>query len=280
MIGLRLTRIIETHADEIAHGLLHKFLTSSQTSDLRKVPVAELQQRSYETYRNLSDWLLYRTEQDIERTYADLGRRRASQGVAFSQLFAALIITKEHLWEFLQSERVAEEALNLFGELELLRQVQRFFDHALLHAARGYESEWLRPKGVPERPVRRELINGTTTEVPFSPEELQVLAEILERRSRELINEIARTDHAAFKHELQYIAKLLDAIGAKVLQEKLRFTGSELDLFAEVIEHSDRDLLAEIARTDHRAFKQMLTRKQALVASARSKLSEAAATAA
>jgi hypothetical protein len=278
MIGLRLIRLIEKHADEIAKGLLHKFLTSSHMSDLRKVPVEELHQRTYEIYRNLGDWLLEQTEQDLERVYQSLGRRRAAQGVAFSHFFAALLTTKEHLWEFLQSERVADETLNLFGELELLRQVQRFFDRALLNAARGYETEWLRPAGVARRPFQREVKNGPTAEVPFSPEERQLLGEIVAHRNRELIKEIARTDHAAFKHELQYTAKLLEAIATKVLQEEPRFAECELDLFTEVLEHSERDLLAEIAHTDHRAFKDMLVRKQAVLASARSKVAGTAVT--
>jgi hypothetical protein len=276
MMGLRLIRLIEKHADEIAKGLLHKFLTASHMSDLRKVPVEELHQRTYEIYRNLGDWLLEQTEQDIERVYQDLGRRRAAQGVAFSHFFAALLTTKEHLWEFLQSERVADEALNLFGELELLRQVQRFFDRALLNAARGYEEEWLRPAGGASRSPKRAVGNEPAVEVLFSPEEGQLLAEIVARRNRELIKEIARTDHAAFKHELQYTAKLLEAIAAKIRQEKPRFTECELDLLSEVIEHSERDLLAEIAHTDHRAFKDMLMRKQAVLASARSKVAETA----
>jgi hypothetical protein len=276
MIGLRLVRLIEKHADEIARGLLNKFLTSSRMSDLRKVPVDELHQRTYEIYRNLGDWLLEQTEQDIERVYQNLGRRRASQGVAFSHFFAALLITKQHLWEFLQSERVADEALNLFGELELLRQVQRFFDRALLNAARGYEEEWLRPAGAASQSLKRPVGNGPAVEVLFSPEEGQLLAEIVARRNRELIKEIARTDHAAFKHELQYTAKLLEAIATRLLQEKPCFTEWELDLFSEVLEHAERDLLAEIAHTDHRAFKDMLMRKQAVLASARSKVAETA----
>jgi len=94
-----------------------------------------------------------------------------------------------------------------------------------------------------------------------------------------LINEIARTDHATFKHELQFTAKLLDAVATKILQEQVRFNACELDLLADLLERSDRDLQAEIGHTDHRAFKQILVSKQALLASARSKLIEAGDTA-
>jgi hypothetical protein len=278
MIALRFVRLIETHAEEIAQGLLHKVLTSSYMSDMRKVPAAELQRRTHEIYRNLGDWLLHRTDQDIECTYTALARQRASQNVALSHFLAALLTTKEHLWEFLQSERLADQALDLFGELELLRQIDHFFDRALLYAARGYESEPLRPAGVADRAAaKHEPMNAPTTEVPFLKEELQVLVEIMEQRNRELIGEIARTEHAAFKHELRDSAQLLDAIETKLVKGGLRFTPCELDFFAEVIDRHDRELLAEIAHTDHREFKHMLIRKQAVLASARSRVLQACA---
>jgi len=39
MIALRLARLIERHADELAAELVVKFETSSHTAELRKVPV-------------------------------------------------------------------------------------------------------------------------------------------------------------------------------------------------------------------------------------------------
>ena len=66
MIAVRLVRLIERHSDELTDALLLKFQTSSRTSDLRKVPVQELRNRSYEILRNLSDWLLSKSDSDVE----------------------------------------------------------------------------------------------------------------------------------------------------------------------------------------------------------------------
>ncbi len=138
-MAIRLVRLIETHADRLSHGLLHKFQHAHHCEDLRKVPAAELKDRSYEIYRNLSDWLTAKSESEIEHRYVALGARRASQGVALSNVLWAITATKEHLWEFLQSEGFADKPVELFGELELLHRIEMFFDRALYYVAVGYE---------------------------------------------------------------------------------------------------------------------------------------------
>ncbi|MBZ5648727.1 MAG: hypothetical protein LAN37_16070 [Acidobacteriia bacterium] len=139
MMAIRLVRLIETHADQLAHGLLHKFQHAPQCADLKKVPASELKDRSYEIYRNLNDWLTTKAESELEHRYTALGARRAAQGVSFSHLLWAITATKEHLWEFLENEGFAEKPVELLGELELLHRVERFFDRAQYYAAIGYD---------------------------------------------------------------------------------------------------------------------------------------------
>ena len=139
MMAIRLVRLIESHADQLSHGLLHKFHHSAHCGDLKKVPAAELKDRSYEIYRNLNDWLVTKTESEVEHRYTALGARRAAQGVALSNLIWAIAATKEHLWEFLDNEGFADKPVELLGELELLHRVEQFFDRAMYYGAIGYE---------------------------------------------------------------------------------------------------------------------------------------------
>src|SRR5215470_19438297 len=90
MIALRLVKLIETHSEELAEGLTRKLLSSERTRDMRKVPAHELHHRCHEIYRNLSDWLLTKTEKDVETVYKDLAGRRAQQGVSLASLTWAL----------------------------------------------------------------------------------------------------------------------------------------------------------------------------------------------
>ncbi len=142
MIALRLVRLIESHSDELAESLLQKLERSSRAVDLRKVPANEIRERTYEVYRNLSDWLLTKTDADIERVYVRVGRRRAEQDVSLSALCWALMMTEENLWEFLQMEGMPEKPLEILGGFELLRLLDQFFDRAVYYAVVGYESCW------------------------------------------------------------------------------------------------------------------------------------------
>jgi hypothetical protein len=84
---MRLVRLIESHSDQLSRDLSEKVWNSPRCSDLRKVPANELEARTREIYRNLSDWLVGKTEADVERRYTELGATRAQQGVAYSTSF-------------------------------------------------------------------------------------------------------------------------------------------------------------------------------------------------
>jgi hypothetical protein len=131
--------VIESHSDELADELIDKLETSSRTADLRKVPVEELRLRLQEILRYLSDWLLTKMGRDIEKRYFEIGERRASQGVALSDLCWAIVLTKGHLWEFLQRQGFMRGPVEIYGEMELLRLLDQFFDRALCFATEGYE---------------------------------------------------------------------------------------------------------------------------------------------
>ncbi len=140
MIALRLVHLIESHSEELAESLLHKLERSNRAACLRKVPRHEIRERVRDVYQNLSDWLLTKTDEDIERVYVPLGRRRAEQGVTMSALCWALLMTEENLWDFLELEGMRERPLEILGGFELLRLLDRFFDQAVYFATLGYES--------------------------------------------------------------------------------------------------------------------------------------------
>ena len=140
MLAYRLVRLIEKHSDALAAGLLHRVQASEHTRDYRKVPAEELKQRVYEIYRHLGDWLLGKTEFDIEQRYREIGACRAEQGVPLSQLVWVIVLTKENLWEYLKNEAGMERPVEVFGELEMLQLLDQFFDRAIFYASMGYET--------------------------------------------------------------------------------------------------------------------------------------------
>jgi len=139
MLLYRLVRLIETHSQALAASLLLRVQDSDCTQGYRNVPPEELKDRVYEIYRHLGDWLLGKTEFDIEQRYLEIGARRAQQQVPFSQVAMVIVLTKENLWEFLKKESVLDRPVEVFGELEMLQLLEQFFDHAIYWAAVGYE---------------------------------------------------------------------------------------------------------------------------------------------
>ncbi len=139
MLAYRLVRLIETHSDALAAGLLNKVQASELTGSYRNVAPEELKQRVYEIYRHLGDWLLGKSAFDIEQRYEEIGARRAHQGVPISELIWVIILTKENLWEFLKKESLMERPVEVFGELEMLLLLDQFFDRAIYYASAGYE---------------------------------------------------------------------------------------------------------------------------------------------
>ena len=139
MIRHRLIRLIESRSDELANQLLLRVRQSPHLASFSKVPPNELKQRVYEVYRHLGQWLLTKTEVDIEQQYRAIGARRYRQGVPLSELIWAIILTKDNLWDFLNSESCPGFEMEVLAEHDMFRMIDRFFNHAIHHAARGYE---------------------------------------------------------------------------------------------------------------------------------------------
>lgn len=139
MIASRVVALIEKHSDELARGLMERVAADPNLADIRRVPMEELQQRAYEIYHNISDWILTTPEAEVSRCFLAVGGRRALQGVSIGTLIGTLLIVKEHLYEFVKREALADRPVELFEEMELFHLLDQYFDRALYHAARGYE---------------------------------------------------------------------------------------------------------------------------------------------
>ena len=139
MLAYRLLRLVETHSDALAAGLLEKTRNSPRLPAYTHVPPEELKELVFEIYRHLADWLLGKSELDLEKRYLEIGARRAQQGVPLHQLIWAIVLTKENLWDFLHRETVSERPAEVSGKLEVEELLGQFFDRAVYFAAMGYE---------------------------------------------------------------------------------------------------------------------------------------------
>ncbi len=80
-----------------------------------------------------------KTEADIEQRYLEIGAQRAAQGVPVSQVVWMICLVRENLWDYLQKHAELERPAEIFGELELLEMLDKFFHLAIYYASLGHE---------------------------------------------------------------------------------------------------------------------------------------------
>jgi hypothetical protein len=147
MIALKLVRLIEKQADELAKTLIHSVTQHPRTQIFCKnIPREELHDRAHEIYKNLTAWLTEKTDDEIRQTYFTLGERRAEQHVPLHEVIFALLLVKENLWRGVMQSGLGDTAIELFQALELVDRVNQFFDKTIYYVAVGYESAFVSGK--------------------------------------------------------------------------------------------------------------------------------------
>jgi len=155
MVGLQLMRLIEQHSEELSDGLTAKLRECERTSDFRNVSAADLHRATVEVYRNLGEWLLRKSEAEVEARFRPLAARRAAEGIGLHQFVWALRTSRNHLWSYLRSHAFADNVVALYGEMELQQLLNQFFDRAIYYGVLGYqEAEEDNSPAVPVRSRR------------------------------------------------------------------------------------------------------------------------------
>ena len=139
MLSDRLIRMIEHHADELTHALVEDLQTNSHTASYHRLSQEALHSRTYDVYKNLGLWLGSKAEGDVEAAYTALGRKRLTERIPISEVVYALILTKYHLRDYIQSAGLVDSAVDLYQEQELHRLLGHFFDKAIYYTVRAYE---------------------------------------------------------------------------------------------------------------------------------------------
>ena len=139
MLVGKLVALIEDHADELTAKVVQKLQKDPRTREYRRFDASELDSRARSVYANLGRWLGVTSQDTVEAEYFRLGEIRREEGVPLSQVVMALLLTRRNLWQFVDSQG-ADSMLELRQQLDLELLVVRFFDRAIYHTVRGYES--------------------------------------------------------------------------------------------------------------------------------------------
>jgi hypothetical protein len=140
MRALKLIQLMKSNSAVMSDELVQKIRASGKCNKLLlRVPESEQRQYAGEIYGDLMEWLANEGDFTLEQRYVALGVRRAGQAVPLSQMFCAVSIAHEHLWEYTQQECLHEEPVEFWGGVMLLHSLNAFFDRVLYFALTGYE---------------------------------------------------------------------------------------------------------------------------------------------
>jgi len=140
MRALKLVQHMKANGDRMSEALIQQIRSSDRCGDLlRKVPADEQKLSAFEIYRDLTDWLGVEADSPFKSRYVDLGIQRALQGVPLDQVFWAVSIAREYLWEYIQQECLLDEPVEFWGGVMLLRSLDRFFDRTFYFTVVGYQ---------------------------------------------------------------------------------------------------------------------------------------------
>jgi hypothetical protein len=140
MHPLKLVEHMKKNAERMSQGVLQKIRRSDKCRDLVvKVPEEEHRRYALDIYDDLTDWLASETDESMEERYIALGMRRAEEGVPPSDLWWAVCISRDYLWDYIQRECLLDEPVNFWGGVMLLRSLNQFFDRVTYLALCGYQ---------------------------------------------------------------------------------------------------------------------------------------------
>lgn len=152
MIAAKLIELIEIHADRLTADVARDLVTNDRTRGFRAVRPQDLEQRIFQIFHHLGNWIGEPRSRNVQAEFGDWGRRRFDQGIPLSEIVYAVIVLKQHMARYIldnglvdasfpriDSDYVLPMHLNSLQDLNI--QVGQFFDEALYHLACGYEDE-------------------------------------------------------------------------------------------------------------------------------------------
>jgi hypothetical protein len=137
-----LMKQIETHAEQLSEQVIQAVRTSPRTRSMGQLSEEELRNRFFDLFRNFGRWLSEKNEDEIEAIYGEIGRRRCREGMPLNDLVYALILVKQHVWDYVVKNLMPASEGRLYEEERFGEMVGKFFDRALYHTIRGYEEVW------------------------------------------------------------------------------------------------------------------------------------------
>jgi hypothetical protein len=150
MIAAKLVELIEIHASRLTKDVTEDLVSNPRTSGFRAVSSEELEQRVFQIFHHLGNWIGDSSSANVEAEFAEWGSRRFDQGIPISEIVYAIVVLKHHLRRYIRDNGLVDAAfprtdsdyvlpMHLYSLQDLNTRVGELFDEALYHLIRGYE---------------------------------------------------------------------------------------------------------------------------------------------
>lgn len=140
MLSTTIIGRIESKWERIVASVIDETHRDRRLASYQALSTTELRRRAEDLVRNLGQWLSAENHGEIALWFEDLGRRRHAEGFSLSEVVRKIQLLEEKLVAAARDENDARNALDIYGELEILRALNRFFWLANYHVVFGYES--------------------------------------------------------------------------------------------------------------------------------------------
>ena len=139
MLSTRLLQRVEQHWDAIARAVVDQTRNDPNTPHHRVLDDEEIHARARDLVHNLGFWLTSGDETVVAHRYQEVGRARHADGIPLTEVVYKLHLIERKTEDFIQTENSASTSVELYGELEMLRALHRFFDLVVHNVVAGYE---------------------------------------------------------------------------------------------------------------------------------------------
>ena len=164
MLASRLVDMIEGQAEQLTRRVVHELRTDARTASYHQINPHEDYSRVFAVVHDLGMWLDTKSDTATEDAYRRLGRKRFSEGIPLAEVVCALMLTKQILRSFIQTQEWVDSALAVHQQVELYALIDRFFERATYFTVLSYEAE-ARSEGkmqAPANPHKRMWARGWT----------------------------------------------------------------------------------------------------------------------
>jgi hypothetical protein len=140
MLSTKLLQRVETHWEAIAAAVIEQTRNDPNTPHHQELDDEEMHARARDLVHNLGHWLTSQDEAALTRRYEEVGRARFAERIPLAEVVYKVHLIELKTVDYIQHANTAQTAVEIFGELEMLRALHRFFAIVVHAIVKGYES--------------------------------------------------------------------------------------------------------------------------------------------